>query len=294
MTELRLLEYFVTVADELSFTRAAERLHVTPPTISVGIKTLERRLAVRLFDRTSRSVTLTSAGLQLLDEARRDLTSAADFDDAARSLAERVELVAGTFWGLGADRLSAAARAVAATGWDVALDLRVYGWDDPTGGLRQRDVDMAIVPGPSDIDDQLHRLPLWQETRVAILPTSSPLADRPNVTLADLDALGWVRFPEVDPIAHPYWRLDHVRGGAPVERGRVHHTPHELMLAIRAGVGTCTTLESFRDQFSFEGLALVPIADVPPVNVDLAHRLDHHPEGLDRIIDAMPSPEPTT
>lgn len=69
MQDLRLLEYFVTVADELNFTRAAQTVHVTPSTISAGVRKLERRLRVQLFDRDSRSVALTGAGRRLLGDA---------------------------------------------------------------------------------------------------------------------------------------------------------------------------------------------------------------------------------
>lgn len=287
MQDLRLLEYFVGVADELNFTRAAQTLHVTPSTISAGVRKLERRLGLQLFDRDSRSVALTADGRRLLGDARRTLEAADHFDRRARAVDGRIELVVGTFWGLGADRLDQAARHAVGAGIDLHLDLRVYGWDDPTGGLRQRDVDVAVVPGPSDIDERLRRLPLWEEPRVAILPNDSPLARRGHVELADLDAVGWARFPDPDLVAHPWWRLDHLRGGPPAERGRVHETPHELMLAIRNGHGTCTTLASFRDQFSFEGLTLVPLEGVPLVPVDLAHRLDRIPPGLRTLRDGL-------
>src|SRR5579859_2695158 len=78
--ELRQLEHFVAVAEERSFTRAAARLHLVQSTLSVSIKSLERELGGRLFDRTTHRVTLTDAGQALLAEARNALAAV----DAAR------------------------------------------------------------------------------------------------------------------------------------------------------------------------------------------------------------------
>ena len=83
--ELRHLRYFVAVAEELHFRRAAERLHVAQPAVSEQVRKLEQELGVRLFDRTQRSVSLTTAGLALLEEARHVLRHAEVAQQAARN-----------------------------------------------------------------------------------------------------------------------------------------------------------------------------------------------------------------
>ena len=85
--ELRHLRYFVAVAEELHFRRAAERLHVAQPAVSEQVRKLEAELGVRLFDRNHRSVSLTDAGSAMLDEARRVLVQA----DAAQLAARQAD-----------------------------------------------------------------------------------------------------------------------------------------------------------------------------------------------------------
>src|SRR3954468_3874409 len=90
--ELRQLRYFVAVAEELHFRRAAERLYVAQPAVSEQVRKLERNLGVQLFERTHRSVSLTEAGAALLDEARGVLRLTEVARHAAVGANERVAM----------------------------------------------------------------------------------------------------------------------------------------------------------------------------------------------------------
>ena len=271
--ELYQLRYLCAVARRGSFTAAARDECVSVQAVSAGIRKLEAELGTAVFERGGLRVILTTDGERLLRSATRLVDEMAEME---RQFGEKrgPEFTIGTLWGLGAQRVHQLVGTLS-DAVQTRIDIRVYGWDDPTGGLRTGDVDLSIIPGPTEIDGVLERVPLWSEPRVAILPTEVATEVGREVTLAELDAIGWVRFPRPDPVGHRYWRLDDIRGGAPRERGPVWRSPQEIILAVAQGRGTCTTLASFREQFSFYNVELVRIADVPWVSVDLARPRDH-------------------
>jgi len=181
--ELRQLSYFVTVAEELHFGRAAERLHIAQPAVSQQVRRLERELGVELFDRSPRRVVLTGAGARFLPEARAVLAAAARAKAtvaADRSLSPRV-LRLGTSAGLG-DRLDRLLDQLA-PGLTVEL---VYG---PTAGraeqVRDGRLDATFVRGTLEYPG-LRRIPAWQEPLLVALSARHPLAGEPEVKLAGL------------------------------------------------------------------------------------------------------------
>lgn len=269
MPDLRLLRYFVAVADELNFTRAATQLFVSTPTLSSGVKALERELGVTLFQRDSRSVTMTDHGLALLPAAREVLAGADRLLATARGLAGQVSLRAGTITGYAGGFLLETAAELRSQGADVDLALHAASWTEPSAGLVPHETDVAVLLGPTAADDQLERAPLWEEQRMAVLPETMALPDPGAVSVAELDTMGWLWCRSGDERAHAFWRLDDLRG-APPRLSRLVDDPQELFLAVRAGAGVCTTPAGFREQFGFTGLQLVPVADAASVSVDAA------------------------
>ncbi len=197
--ELRALRYFVTVADELHFGRAAERLHVAQPAVSQQIARLERELGVRLLDRSPRRVRLTAAGQRVLEAARGTLAAAGRVQAAAKPVMTTVRI--GTAAGLtarlerGIDALRERAPEFDVVLVDLPLEARL-------NALRQGDLDLALTRGVRSVPG-LAVLPAWTERLFAVVSRRHPAAGRPTAGLAELagDAL---RVPsrEHDPSLH--------------------------------------------------------------------------------------------
>lgn len=184
------MRYFVRVAEELHFGRAAERLHIVQSAVSQQVRRLERELTVELFDRSARQVRLTAAGERFLPEARALLAA------EERARASVTELTAGrtatlrlgTSTGLGAhlDRvLDALAGLAPGTGVELVSARARERLDRVASG----ELDAAFVRGEPDGGGRadLRFVPLWQDPLVAVVPARHPLAAAPGaVGLAQL------------------------------------------------------------------------------------------------------------
>jgi DNA-binding transcriptional LysR family regulator len=203
--ELRTLRYFVTVAEESHFGRAAARLHMSQPPLSRAIKRLEAEVGAPLLLRSPAGVSLTPVGRVLLEEARELL-------DHAERVRERVAATAGTARldvGIlgdsvdpGASRLAEAFRAR-----HPGIELRVRDTDltDPTCGLRAGRVDVALTRGPFD-ETGLEVAELRHDPVGVVLRADDPLARAGSLTRADLAGRSWFRFPQgTDPLWQEYW-----------------------------------------------------------------------------------------
>ena len=267
LPDLRKLRYFVAVADELHFGRAAERLYIAQPVLSRQIRKLEHEVGTDLLLRTSRSVELTPAGVQLLDEAKR-LLAAAELTrhrmaDIAR---EHAVLTIGFFIG---DEFTSARQAFSETHPDVAINvLRIY-WHDQTEVLLDGTVDVAFVHLPLD-DRGLELVPVRSEPRVAVLPVSHPAASKREISITELAD---------DPViiqrgASPSWQAFHNVDPRPDGRqprpGPAVDNLEEKLQQVAAGRATSFLPASLASAFVQPGIAYVPVTDIPPINICLA------------------------
>ncbi|MFI6492028.1 LysR substrate-binding domain-containing protein [Streptomyces sp. NPDC050564] len=185
--ELRQLSYFVTVAEELHFGRAAARLHIVQSAVSQQIRRLERELGAELFDRSPRHVRLTGAGERLLPEARAVLVAA---DRARAAVAPVAALRLGTSTGLG-EHLDRVLAAFAEREPGVQVELVALPAEERLARVADGRLDAAFVRGaaPREHPPGVRVLPLWPDPLVAALPAGHPLAARDEVALDELAGL---------------------------------------------------------------------------------------------------------
>ncbi len=188
--ELRHLRYFVAVAEELSFTRAALRLRTAQPSLSQQIRKLEADLQVQLLERSHHRVALTNAGRIYLQQARDILGRVENARRLARKAAEGEagELSVGTFPSADARILPALRPLVAEMLPDLRLILHSRYAVEPVAGLLSGSLDVAFMRGPV-ADDDLEELELLREPLVIVLPTHHALAQRRSIPVQALDDL---------------------------------------------------------------------------------------------------------
>ncbi|MCM3886280.1 LysR family transcriptional regulator [Frankia sp. R82] len=184
--EVRELRYFVAIAEELHFGRAATRLGMAQPPLSRAIRELERRLGAQLLERTTRRVSLTAAGDVLLRDARVALEAVTAAARRTRHAARpaptlRVALKADYDAGLLPGILAAYHEQAAA----IAVDLLLGGRGEQEQALRDGRADVGLLPTPAEARG-LDVEPLLTEPRLVALAATDPLADRPTLSLADL------------------------------------------------------------------------------------------------------------
>jgi DNA-binding transcriptional LysR family regulator len=271
--EVRQLQYFVAVAEELNFTRAAERLHVVQQSLSTAIAQLEAVIGVRLFERTTRSVSLTGAGAAWLPYAREVLASMNRAADAAEDLAAgrsgrlRVGLAA-----TGAlSFLPPLLRRFRETYPLAEVDTKHFDFQDPCGGLRDQQTDVAIVRPPF-LDDGLTLQVLVEERRYAVMASDHPLARRSDVEFADIIDEPWMDI-ETDPLWCDFWKVNERRARPPVI-GALCRTLDDLFEAARAGTAMGLVPESIAQTQSWPHLAFVAVRDIPPSSVAAAWHTD--------------------
>nr|BFE57123.1 LysR family transcriptional regulator [Dactylosporangium thailandense] len=188
--ELRHLVYFVTVAEERNFTRAAQRLRVVQSGVSAAVRALERELGARLFERSSQRVVLTDAGAALLPAARATIDAAQAARDAVAEVRGglRGTVRIGTLISVGFVDLPGLLGRYRAE--HPAVDLRMRAAPTGSAGLAASlldgELDVAFLSLPGRAPAGLSIRTLAAEPILAVLPAAHPLAGRPRLTLADL------------------------------------------------------------------------------------------------------------
>lgn len=262
--DLRKLRYFVAVAEELHFGRAAERLHIAQPVLSRQIRSLEDELGAEVFDRGRRGTLLTPAGKQLLEDAVPLLASAQALVRRVKSSAQGTQsLTIGFMPGI---TVTPAMIAFTALHPEVNVRLLRTTWEDQVGVLLDGRADVGIVRLPIDRQGlEVH--PLFQEPRVVMVPIGHRLADRRSVTVKDLAAEHLLQ----DPNAVPEWRdvALELQSGERPEVPVIHQVEEKLEL-VAAGAGICVLPLSTANFYTRPDVIPLPVDDLGPNEVALA------------------------
>lgn len=284
--ELRHLRAFVAVAEELNFTRAAERLFLAQQALSAQVRQLETRVGARLFDRTTRSVQLTPAGEALYSRARLLLADADDAVAAVRAVADSVQPVVVGF--VAAVDHAAVAHALdrfAHQRPDVPVSVRFGELLDPTGGLRSGDADVAFTYGPFDTSGLvLH--PIFDEPMGVAFTADHPLAAIPRPTIDDVMAEATFDFPAPDATWRDHWSGAAYRGGRAPLVAAQYRTLEGLVAALRAGLGVTLATRALVDSAGGD-LVWRPLTEHPPLRHYVVHRDGEEREHVLALVDAV-------
>ncbi|HEX6347221.1 LysR family transcriptional regulator [Umezawaea sp.] len=259
--DLRQLEYFVAVAEERSFTRAAERVHISQSGVSAQIRRLERELGAALFDRSARTATLTVAGEAALDHARAALASANAVGQAVGEVTDviRGRLTVGMVVGCTVTPLFDALASFHRAHPGVEVSLLEDGSDRLVGAVRDGTADLALVGTAASTPDGLAAVTIISERLVAAVPPDHPLAARRRVTLRDLCDHPLVCMPPGTGLRAVFDQVTAARDLHPVIGLEASAADAVADLAAR-GLGVAVLSESMAEHHR-DRLTALPIAD---------------------------------
>jgi DNA-binding transcriptional LysR family regulator len=261
--ELRQLEYFVAVAEEGGFTRAAERVHISQPGVSAQVRQLERELGAPLFDRSARSAELTPAGRAALGPARAALASF----DAVRAAVDEVtglvrgELTVGMVTACTVTPLFEALAAFHRAHPGIGISLLEDGSDRLVEQVRSGAADLALIGAADGPPADLGALTVIRERLVAAVPVGHPLLDG-RVTLDALDRYPVVCLPEGTGIRTV---LDRARGTGRPPIALQAAAPGAVLDLAGRGLGVAVLSESMVAER--DGLVARLIEDVEDIAV---------------------------
>lgn len=264
--DLRLVRYFVAVAEHGHFGRAAETLHITQPSLSRQIRRLERQLDARLLDRTPRGAVLTEAGTVFLPRARALLRSAAQAAVHTRAAARPSRITVGHTMNVPVAEAVGELRRR-----HPHADVRtvLLAWDEPRAALLGGRVDAAVTRLPIGTGG-LDVVVLYDEPRVVVVARDHRLAGKEAVSLDDIADEPVPRWS--DPEWDAFWRIDPRPDGSRAPDGPRVEAMDDKLEIIAAGQAVAVMSAGLRAESMRDDLSAVPLAGVEPSRVVLATR----------------------
>lgn len=287
------------LAQELNFTHAAARLHLSQQALSAQIRSLEKRAGTPLFERTTRKVTLTEAGRTLLRHVPGILLSVGQAlaeTRQASALDFRSRLVVGMTGVSGLDVVMSVVRCFRAAHPDVELSLRNIDFGDASAGLAAGETDVALVWLP--VPDGIEAVPLMEDRRLAVLSADHRLAAAEEVSAADLADEPFVWIDEMDARVRDYWTLADYRVGRPAKVGARISGFQDAWDAVRAGQAVAASPATTLTRLPGPDIVTRPIRGLAPAVLGVCRRAkDDRPlvtAFLESAIAASPGALPST
>jgi DNA-binding transcriptional LysR family regulator len=268
--DLRLVRYFVVVADHRHFGRAATALRVAQPSLSRQIRRLEQQLGARLLDRTPQGTRLTEAGEAFLPSAKTLLRSAARAAAQTRAAAQPSRITIGYTTGL---IVTPAARELRRQHPDADVHTVHLEWNAARQSLIDHRVDAVVtrLPFPTD---QLHVTILYDEPRVLVVPLDHRLAGKESITLDDVADEPMPRIRDSDPTWSAFWRVDPRPDGRRAPDGPFIDALEDKFEVIAAGQAVAITAGGSHISALRPDLTTIPLEGVEPSHVVVACRAD--------------------
>ena len=286
--ELRQLRYFLAVADDLHFTKAAQRMRVAQPALSAQVRSLEREVGVPLLDRTTRNVSLTEVGAVLAADARELVRAADDALANARAVARRqaATVAVGCLGAAPGDLLGKVLHQLSATHPDARVEVHTFDFAQVRATFTEGRADLAFayLPLAPEQLEGLEAVPLLDEPRVVVLSRSHPLAECPELRPAELAGEVFVSHSDAVPAAwRDFWLLSEQLGDRPAVHEHAADSLDEWLHLIARGEGIDTCPEFVQSYYAWPSVRYVPLRDAPPATLVLLRRA----QGRSPLIDAF-------
>jgi DNA-binding transcriptional LysR family regulator len=287
--ELRDIEIFLTLAEELHFGRTAERLHVSPARVSQAIKKQERVIGAELFMRTSRSVLLTPAGERLRDELapgyrqiQEAITSAAA---AARGISGVVRVGYAAAW-CGVLIIKAAeVFRESHPACEVQIVDRLL--NDRFGLLRTREIDLQLTEFPAEEPDITTGPVLFREPRLLMMSARHPFAGRESVSVEDYAETTLITLAVPEQYVLDYHLPRRTPQGRPIQQGPVAASFPEVQALVAAGKGVWPIAQRGAEFYARPDIAFVPFHDAPTIDFGLTWLTDGYTAKVQAFVQVL-------
>lgn len=260
--DLRQLRYFIALAEELHFGRAAQKLHISQPPLSLSIRQMEEEVGGRLFDRNNRSVTLTVAGAVLYQEARKLLQQAHDVEEvtkrAVRGLAGRIRV--GFVGAMLFRGLMEGVRDLQAARPDIEISLHEMNTGEQILAIEREQIDVGFIHS-GHLGPEIASCHMLNEPFVCCLPTSHPYASKGEISLMDLRDENFILFPRALS-SHYYDRIVAMcitAGFSPHIRHEVRHWLTVVRM-VEEGMGVALVPSAMRGS-TFQQVKFLQLSD---------------------------------